>query len=626
MVLLAICGGTVMLLKPSPTYILRFKGSQNPTFSRSVTPFTSNAHIANAHLMSASATRDLRTIGYPTYPSITFRGSRVVRKATNLREPESEAPKSGFPRRSGPRAKVGRNKGNTQRSQRNGPRTNPQEMDKQQSWLVWNAIKGIMDGQAIATQLRVASGADMWSRRPRESPQLTRQVGQLFQVIESCVPDLEPKEVIAVINSLAYWSGQDAVFRKLVSANNNTMMRALSARVLDPEVMLAMTVQQHAKLIWAYAKMGVRHEETITRVANRLKRRDLQANLTACDISLAVWGLATLRVESKDLFFVLGMHIITADTLVATFNAQDVANTVWGFAMQDLRFTDLLQLLAELVIWLDSTSPQAVANVAWAYATLDYKHDRLMQQMALMLSEEEFLRMFKPKELAITVWSFATLGVSNQTLMVGVADAVLRPRFIGRFNALDIAMTAWAYAALGLRHEQLMAAIADRTMRPGFLSTFGPQELGMTAWAFAKLQVPNRALMEGIAELFMRPKVLDAATSQAIANVVWAVATQGIPNQPLLRAVAGRVVQKDALGAFNAQEMAMVAWSFAHLGVHDEAVVNSMAKRILEHGFLETFNAQDISNTAWAFANFEVFLHAGPRHPIKGAVVVGALW
>ncbi len=153
---------------------------------------------------------------------------------------------------------------------------------------------------------------------------------------------------------------------KMPPADTN-LKRALQQQITSK--VEAMSIQDIADLMWAYAKNNMGDQHVLRQVVEK-RAVECMSDGEAKHVANILWASARLGwVPSEKLWKCLEAQ---GAAVAKVFNPQDVSNTLWAYATLGRQPADkLLRGLEErAAVVVEGFKPQEVSNTLWAYATL----------------------------------------------------------------------------------------------------------------------------------------------------------------------------------------------------------------------------------------------------------------
>ena len=306
------------------------------------------------------------------------------------------------------------------------------------------------------------------------------------------------------------------------------------------------------------------------------------------DIANAAWAVATMRIESPQLFDAIDKD---PACVIADGNAQGIANTAWAFATLGIQCPNLFKAIdKDPACVIAGGNAQDIANTSWAFASL--KSDGVAFFRAVDGAASHLVKSGIAQAIANTAWAVATMRIETPQLF----DAIDKDPacVIADGTAQTIANTAWAFATLGIECPNLFKAI-DKD--PACVIADGTaQAIANTAWAFATLKADGTTFFLAVDESAIR--LVKQGTTQNIANTAWAFASQGMQAPSLCLQIEEHAASIVSRG--DSQHISNIIWSLATLGVVCPQfcrAVDQDASRLIKNG-----DSQSVSNTLWAMS------------------------
>lgn len=178
---------------------------------------------------------------------------------------------------------------------------------------------------------------------------------------------------------------------------------------------------QLANTIWAFAKLGLRHEPLLLAAAVRV--REKASDFNARDVSSMAWSFAKLDVREECLFRALSEQAVGC---IERFDSQGIANLVWGIATVGVRHEQLLDEVATAMATRTAEfSAQGLVNVACSFGVLEARGSAAFTVALEAIAHEASTRQdeFTARGLADLSWALTAAGLSHAVGAQSIAEA-----------------------------------------------------------------------------------------------------------------------------------------------------------------------------------------------------------
>ena len=112
--------------------------------------------------------------------------------------------------------------------------------------------------------------------------------------VGSCTPARHPFSASPLSFSLAFLS-HHPLFRKQLSGSGSGTVDAIMTHALQRGFARSLSGRRCARLLWALGRVAVHRDDVVDALGPRLCDAEVLQQLTAQEISMAVWGLAKVR-------------------------------------------------------------------------------------------------------------------------------------------------------------------------------------------------------------------------------------------------------------------------------------------------------------------------------------------
>eukprot|EP00960_Hanusia_phi_P026420 746239-Hanusia_phi.AAC.14 len=331
------------------------------------------------------------------------------------------------------------------------------------------------------------------------------------------------------------------------------------------------------------------------------------SDFNARELANTAWALAKLKISNSGILFKL-IQEECMDRCLFEFNWQDISNMLWGFATVKFHSKDLFHRFSVQVLDrdLDDVCPQVISNIIWSFGTVGHFDDELVEKISTHVLFKG-LDEFKPMELSSMIWAMAALGHSDERLFQKVSEFVLSKGLNG-FNAPKISIIAWSFARARYPAEDLFSLIEEFIVEKG-MSSFNCQNISCIVWAFAVFGRMTDDLMACVEEQIWNVGFA-GFSDQSFVDLLWGFATSDL-NGTCSHAgedtvkMAAAYLRKRSIRSFSSRQLSTMAWAFARLGQFHDQAFYSLEQEILRRDLRE-FDASEmnfISNAFRAYRN-----------------------
>lgn len=238
-----------------------------------------------------------------------------------------------------------------------------------------------------------------------------------------------------------------------------------------------------ANLVWAFAKSKNHNPPLFEMLAKRATE-----NVQCFDrqsISNTVWAYATLGVCHEELFATFGSYTVESGQW-RTFSPQMASNLLWAYAKVGVTVMPLFDAFAEYIaIHAEEFDTQNVANCAWAYAVAQLPSRGVFETLTRWALGR--LGSFRLDELCGLLWAYAKAKEAQSPIFEEAVELLL-PR-AGTLDQQSVSNLIWVLATTehlrgspvgGARElvDALLEAMLDLRVR---VDTEGA---AMVIWAF----------------------------------------------------------------------------------------------------------------------------------------------
>lgn len=442
------------------------------------------------------------------------------------------------------------------------------------------------------TDLRPSAGLTAALRRLSSAPTGDDHASRdLRTVAKGAASGLSGEQLTSAIAALAHRS---PTVRRQVLQSSAKEVATLQNATLWSLGAGQLTGDQAARLLWAWAKLGV--PQPTADLASYLLRTDAFGSMGADAVAIALLGVGlTVHVP---LYVAKGLAL-AAVPRVGGLGPHGVAVVAWGLASRRLPVPPLLEALeAQILATLDEFESRHVAVTVWALSTLDRHDSRVMVALAAWLSGK--VAVLRPRELAMVAWAFARPGSEHPALLRAVSERATQAPLLARCNPKTLCTLVCAIATgIGAAPELSVRVVAHLQL-PKVLDPFAPAKLAVLARALAGMGPVPVGLMDDLASRALNSTTVSCGT---LANLLWAFATVRHPNASgLLATVGPRLMENGTLDSATPHHVAVVAWAFAALKGNDTSILTRLGNHALAAGHVQRWQPLDATSMAWAHA------------------------
>ncbi|CAG9461330.1 unnamed protein product [Pedinophyceae sp. YPF-701] len=328
-------------------------------------------------------------------------------------------------------------------------------------------------------------------------------------------------------------------FAVLLEQSGGMVPRALLAACEDamaqPGALQRCGTRDLARMLWAFARLGVRPRTLMDDVAKQLGK----------SAQAVAKGSAAPEDHSE------ALSRQPAALHIGSFDATGVSMLLWAFASLDYSWGYLgrpllqvacLRLLQELPPRGPGLSPRVVSNALWAFARLGmHPGSHFIEAMSQETARQ--IRLFGARSIAMIVWSLASL--SCPPAQPGVLDQILTGIAFQRsgLQPRSAAVIAASLGNLGIEHRPLSEMsrrmLADERVR------IEPEVLAMMAYSLGKFRHEGPSAEPTARAICRRARALvDSLSARHCANVMWALARLECYDAETMQPLSDRMQQE----------------------------------------------------------------------------------
>ena len=167
---------------------------------------------------------------------------------------------------------------------------------------------------------------------------------RLCGAVEASLVALPVDELCKTLNGVALLSACNPLIQRHLRGAEQGLMAAIGQRVTEPATLHALTAKQASNVIWAFAKVRVRHDKVLQLVGQRLMSPALRPQVSGRDVSVALWGLG--KVHSGNWVLATDMAAYVAEEgVVDSFDPKSIALAIWACATLQLGHHNAIEVL-----------------------------------------------------------------------------------------------------------------------------------------------------------------------------------------------------------------------------------------------------------------------------------------